>query len=446
MLKNCTIANVIADNQSTANKITKTGTAPSWLGSDAGFEQRWVICGFLFLVTSINYIDRQVFGILIPDLQRNLHISELAYGRLVMAFQLSYAIMMVVAGRILDRIGARVGLTFAVVIWSIAEIGHVFAKSAFGFGIARFFLGLGEAANFPACMKVIADLFPADERATATGIMNSATAAGAIAAPMIVPVLAERYGWQSPFVVTGLLGFVWIAGWLYIHKPKTCESHEREKPASSSADVSSSGVSWRALIGFRQLWTIALARTFVDPIWYFYLFWLPKFLAARYGISGTAAMPYLSAIYVCSGIGCIASGYLSSSLIKAGWSVNRSRKTVMWALVGIMSPTLLVAHRTGSVAGTMALIGLAVGAHQALSTHLYTLASDLFPSRVNGMVVGLASCLSALASVGTAELIGRVLENDPKAYVVLFGAAACLYPVAMLVIQIMSPKLTPARI
>lgn len=437
---------MIADNQSTAGKGPSREAAPSWLGADVGFERRWVICGFLFVVTSINYLDRQVFGIVIPDLQRNLHISELAYGRLVMAFQLSYAIMMVVAGRILDRIGARVGLAFAVAIWSLAEIGHVFARTAFGFGVARFFLGLGEAANFPACMKVIADLFPAHERATATGIMNSATAAGAIAAPVIVPMLAERYGWQSAFVVTGLVGFIWIAGWLYIHRPKSSQAREKPEPTPRGVDVSGPRISWRALIGFRQLWTIALARVLVDPIWYFYLFWLPKFLAGRYGISGTAATPYLTAIYVCSGIGCIASGYLSSSLIKAGWSVNRSRKTVMWTLVGIMSPTLLVAHRTGSVAGTIALIGLAVGAHQALSTHLYTLASDLFPSRVNGMVVGLASCLSALASVGTAEMIGRVLENDPTAYVVLFAAAACLYPVAMLVIQILSPKLAPARI
>ena len=437
---------MITDNPSTADNGSSRGPASPWLGAAVGFERRWIVCGFLFLVTAINYLDRQVFGILIPDLQRNMHISELAYSRLVMAFQLSYAIMMVVAGRILDRIGARLGLALAVIIWSAAEIGHIFARTVFGFGIARFFLGLGEAANFPACMKVIADLFPAHERATATGIMNSATAAGAIAAPMIVPLLAERYGWQSPFVVTGLVGFAWIAGWLYIHKPKASGVREMPEPARSGVDAPASGVSWRTLIGFRQLWTIALARILVDPIWYFYLFWLPKFLAGRYGISGTEATPYLTAIYVCSGAGCIAGGYLSSSLIKAGWSVNRSRKTVMWTLVGIMSPTLLLAHRTGSVAGTMALIGLAVGAHQALSTHLYTLASDLFPSRVNGMVVGLASCLSALASVGTAELIGRVLENDPKAYVVLFGAAACLYPIAMLVIQIMSPKLAPARI
>ncbi len=437
---------MITGNQSPADQTPDALSAPSWLGTDVGFERRWIICGFLFLVTTINYLDRQVFGILIPDLQRNMHISELAYGRLVMAFQLSYAVMLVVAGRILDRIGARVGLSFAVVIWSLAEIGHVFARSAFGFGIARFFLGLGEAANFPACMKVIADLFPAHERATATGIMNSATAAGAIAAPLMVPLLVERYGWQSAFVVTGLLGFIWIAGWLFIHKPKGTPPRVAPRSAVAPGSGMSSGISWRALLGFRQLWTIALARMLVDPIWYFYLFWLPKFLAGRYGITGTAATPYLTAIYVCSGIGCIGSGYLSSSLIKAGWSVNRSRKTVMWALVAIMSPTLLVAHRTGSVAGTMALIGLAVGAHQALSTHLYTLASDLFPSRVNGMVVGLASCLSALASVGTAELIGRVLENDPTAYVVLFAAAACLYPVAMLVIQILSPKLAPAKV
>ena len=406
------------------------------LAADALFENRWIICGLLFLATSINYLDRQVFSILIPDLQDRLHISELAYGRLVMAFQLSYALVMAGAGKVLDRIGARTGLSISVFIWSLAEIGHALARSALGFGFARFFLGFGEAANFPACMKVVADLFPARERATATGIVNSATAVGAIAAPALVPALAANYGWQSAFVITGLFGFVWLLAWIGLHR-RLASRPERSATTTTT-------VSWRALLSYRQLWAFAIARMLVDPIWYFYLFWLPKYLAQVHNIRGTAAAPYLSIIYTCSGVGCIAGGYWSSWLIKRGWTVNQARKTVMWILVGLMSPISLVAGRGGSVEMTMLLIGVAVGAHQALSTHLFTLASDLFPSGVTGTVVGLGSCLSALVSIGTAELIGRVLQGNPNAYSMFFIAAACLYPIAMIVIQLLSPRLTPA--
>ena len=437
---------LITDGKSKAALPVASGQG--WLGSDGGFESRWVICGLLFLATSINYLDRQVFSILIPDLQDNLHISELAYGRLVMAFQLSYALVMVGAGKVLDRIGARVGLAISVFIWSLAEIGHSLARSAVGFGIARFSLGFGEAANFPACIKLIADLFPAQERATATGIVNSATAVGAIAAPVLVPALAASYGWQSAFITTGLFGFVWLIAWGGFHRrlarrpSKTSSGLEKVEPSATAR----TRVSWRALLNYRQLWAFALARILVDPIWYFYLFWLPKYLAQAHNIRGAAATPYLSMIYACSGVGCVAGGYCSSALIKRGWTVNAARKTVMWVLVAIMSPILLFADRSGRVGVTMLLIGIAVGAHQALSTHLFTLASDLFPSRITGTVVGLGSSLSALASIVTAELIGRVLQNNPNAYLMFFVVAACLYPVAMLVIQALSPRLAPAQI
>lgn len=424
---------------------TESGQRHAWTGGDVGYQSRWTICWLLFLVTSINYLDRQVFSILIPDLQQRMQISELTYGRLVMAFQLSYALTMVVAGRILDRIGARIGLAAAVFVWSLAEAGHALARGALGFGFARFFLGFGEAANFPACMKVIADLFPAEERATATGIVNSATAVGAIAAPLAVPLLAARYGWQSAFLVTSLTGFIWLIFWFWIHR-RGAGAQESRRPVSAAV-AKSAEVSWRALLRCRQLWAIALGRIIVDPIWYFYIFWLPKFLAQGHGIRGTAATSYLTGIFVCSGIGCVASGYASSALIRRGWSVNRARKTVMWTLVTIMSPLLLLVDRVGSSVGvTVAMVGVAVGAHQALSTHLYTLASDLFPSQVTGRVVGLASCLSALWSVVTAEIIGRILQGDPNSYVVLFAGAACFYPVAMVVIQALSPRLTPVTL
>ena len=377
-----------------------------------------------------------------------MHISELAYGRLVMSFQLSYALMMIAAGRILDRIGARLGLAAAVLVWSLAEIGHALARTTLGFGVARFVLGAGEAANFPGCMKVIADLFPAEERATATGIVNSATAVGAIAAPIVVPLLAVRYGWQSAFLVTGVVGFFWVLAWHGLHLRQPRRNHEGvfQRGERNIALVRRTAISWRRLLAYRQFWAFAIARMLVDPIWYFYLFWLPKFLAQEHGISGTAAAPYLSAVFASSGVACIASGYVSSKFVTWKWTVNRARKTVMWSLVVLMCPTLVIADRIGNVNAMVALICLAVGAHQALSTHLYTLASDLFPSKVTGMVVGLGSSLSALVSVVTAELIGRVLQSDPTSYLVLFVTAACLYPAAMVVIQALSPRLAPVKI
>ncbi len=424
----------------------KPALSPRSIAPDYGSGSRWLICWLLFLCTSINYLDRQVFGILIPDLQQRMHISELGYGRLVMEFQLSYALMMIAAGRILDRIGARLGLALAVFVWSVAEIGHVLARTTLGFAIARFVLGAGEAANFPGCMKVIADLFPPHERATATGIVNSATAVGAIAAPILVPLLALRYGWQSAFVITGFIGFIWLAAWYGLNVRRGGHPEGYVVPAHVPA-TSPLGrqVSWRTLLVHRQFWALAIARMIVDPVWYFYLFWLPKFLAQEHGISGTAAAPYLSVVYACSGIACIASGHISSTFVKRGWSVNRARKTVMWGLVAVICPTLVMADKAGNVNVIVALICVAVGAHQALSTHLYTLASDLFPSRVTGMAVGYASSLSALVSVGTAELIGRVLQSDPKSYVVLFVTAACLYPSAMLTLQALSPRLAPLK-
>jgi ACS family hexuronate transporter-like MFS transporter len=426
----------------------KEKVAPRWLGADLGSANRWIICWFLFLVTSINYLDRQVFGILIPDLQQRMHISELAYGRLVMSFQLSYALMMIAAGRILDRIGARIGLAVAVLVWSFAEIGHALGRTTVGFGVARFVLGAGEAANFPGCMKVIADLFPAGERATATGIVNSATAVGAIAAPIVVPRLAMRYGWQSAFIVTGVIGLFWVVAWhgLHLRQPSRNHADAFPKGKRNTALVRRAAISWRRLLAYRQFWAFAIVRMLVDPIWYFYLFWLPKFLAQEHGISGTAAAPYLSAVFACSGVACIASGYISSRFVTWKWTVNRARKTVMWSLVVLTCPTLVMADRIANVNAMVALICLAVGAHQALSTHLYTLASDLFPSQITGMVVGLGSSLSALVSVVTAELIGRVLQSNPTSYVVLFVTAACLYPAAMLVIQALSPRLVPVKI
>jgi ACS family hexuronate transporter-like MFS transporter len=410
---------------------------------------RWYIAGLLFLATTINYVDRQVFSILAPDLQQRIGWSELDYGRIVIAFQLSYAVMLVVSGRILDRVGTKLGFALAIVAWSLAEVGHAFARSAFGFGVARFVLGVGEAANFPAAVKTVAAWFPASERALATGIFNSGVALGAVIAPIVVPVMAAAWGWQSAFVTTGVLGLLWLAAWwvLYdepaVHPRLTDE--ERTFISGGVVRDARARVALSDLLRLRETWAYAIPKALADPIWWFYLFWLPKFLAQEHGIRGTAVIPYLTTVYIAADIGPVAAGYVSSAMVQRGWTVNRSRKTTLTILAGIMMPAVILASQSREVWPAMLLIALACGCHQAWSTLLFTVPSDLFPSHAAGSVTGIGGCVAGFVSIGTAELTGQVLNRDPSLYVPMFLTAAALYPLGLAVFHVLSPKMTPAR-
>lgn len=410
---------------------------------------RWVICALLFFCTTINYIDRQVLGILAPDLQREIGWSELDYGRIVIAFQVSYAVMMLVWGGILDRIGTKLGLAIAVTWWSLAGMGTALANTAMGFGLARFMLGVGEAANFPASIKTVAEWFPKSERAFATGIFNSGTNIGAIVAPIAVPLLAAAWGWRSAFILTGAIGFVWLAAWLAFFHPVQTHPHlqptERAFIKDGAEEMTGAKVRLTEVLGYRQLWAFALGKMLTDPVWWFYLFWLPKFLATEHGIRGVALIPYLTTVYIISDLGSIAGGYLSSALIKRGWSVNRARKTALGAVAAIV-PTVIIASQTRSAWTAVLLIGLATACHQAWSANIFTLASDMFPRRAVGTVVGFGGFAGGVGGILIAEFAGRVLNRDPSYYLPMFIVGGTLYAVALAVIHLLAPRLEPAKL
>jgi ACS family hexuronate transporter-like MFS transporter len=408
-----------------------------------------VICALLFFCTTINYIDRQVLGILAPDLQKEIGWSELDYGRIVIAFQVSYAVMMLVWGGILDRIGTKLGLAIAVTWWSLAGMGTAFANTAMGFGVARFLLGVGEAANFPASIKTVAEWFPKSERAFATGIFNSGTNIGAIVAPIAVPLLAVTWGWRSAFILTGAIGFVWLAAWLAYFHPVRTHPHlkptERAYIKDGADEMIGAKVRLTEVLGHRQLWAFALGKMLTDPVWWFYLFWLPKFLAQEHGIRGVALIPYLTTVYIISDVGSIAGGYLSSALIKRGWSVNRARKTTL-GLVAAIVPTVIIASQTRSAWTAVLLIGLATACHQAWSANIFTLASDMFPRRAVGTVVGFGGFAGGVGGILIAEFAGRVLNRDPSYYLPMFVVGGTLYAVALGVVHLLAPRLEPAKL
>src|SRR4051812_39830585 len=410
---------------------------------------RWVICALLFFATTINYIDRQVLGILAPDLQKEIGWSELDYSRIVIAFQVSYACMMLVWGRILDRIGTKLGLGLAVTWWSLAAMATALARSTVGFGGARFLLGVGEAANFPASIKTVAEWFPRSERALATGIFNAGTNIGAIVAPIVVPIIAARWGWRPAFVLTGAIGFAWLIVWISVYQPLS--THPRVDPAErayihdGAGEISLAKAPLSDVLGTRQLWAFAMGKLLTDPIWWFYLFWLPKFLAAEHGIRGTAIIPYLTTVYVISDVGSIFGGYLSSAFIKRGWSVNRSRKTAMGIFAAVV-PTVIIASQTKSAWTAVLLIGLATACHQGWSANIYTLASDMFPRRAVGTVVGFGGFAGGIGGILIAEFAGRVLNANPKYYLPMFVIAGLAYLVALTVVHLLAPRLEPATV
>ncbi len=410
---------------------------------------RWTVCGLLFLATTINYIDRQVLGILAPDLQHEVGWSELDYGRIVIAFQLSYAVMMLFWGRILDRIGTKLGLALAVTWWSLAAMGTAFARTAMGFGAARFLLGVGEAANFPASIKTVAEWFPKSERAFSTGLFNAGTNVGAVLAPIAVPLIAATWGWRAAFILTGALGFLWVGAWWAIYQP--ADSHPRlsaaerryiqdgaEEPLVEKTPLS-------RILGMRQLWAFAMGKLLTDPIWWFYLFWLPKFLAQEHGVRGVALIPYLTTVYIVADVGSVAGGYLSSALIKRGWTVNASRKLTM-GIFAAMIPAVIIAPQVKSAWVAVGLISLATSCHQAWSANLFTLASDMFPRRAVGTAVGFGGFAGGIGGILIAEFAGRVLQADPSFYQPMFVVAGLAYFVALAVIHLLAPKLEPAPI
>ena len=408
---------------------------------------RWVICGLLFLGVTKNYMDRQVLGVLKGSLQRDLGWNDIDYGHLVTAFQAAYALGLIFVGRLIDRVGTRVGYALAMVFWSLASMAHAIAHSFWSFIVARSALGFGEAGVFPASIKSVAEWFPKKERALATGIFNAGTNIGAIVTPLMVPWIAEHLGWRWAFLLTGGLGFAWLILWLWLYrKPEQhprCTKKERDYIQSDPVEPAGK-IKWVQILPHRQTWAFAVGKFLTDPIWWFYLFWIPDYLQREHGLHLMQIRLPIVVIYVISDIGSIAGGWLSSSLIRRNISVNASRKWAMLICALSVVPIAAVFRVSGLWPATL-LIGFAAAGHQGFSANLFTLTSDLFPSRAVGSVVGIGGMAGAVGGMLIAEIVGHVLQWTGS-YMIPFLIAASAYLIALLLVHLLSPKLAPARL
>jgi len=404
--------------------------------TERALSYRWIICGLLFVATTINYVDRQVLGILAPTLQRELQWTETDYGDIVSWFSFAYAFGFLIAGRVIDWIGVRRGMAAAVVAWSVAAIGHAFARTAAGFSFARAMLGVSESAIFPGSIKAVAEWFPQNERALATGIFNAGTNTGAILTPLLVPWIALRWGWQWAFVATGALGLAWLALWIPFY---------RNPPQTGDSSIARPTVRWVSLFGYRQTWAFIVGKLMADPVWWFYLYWLPKFLDAKYGVKLANLAAPIIAVYLIADVGSVGGGWISSALIKRGWSVNRARKATMLAMALFIVPTTL-ASRAPSMWAAVLIVSVAAAAHQAWSANVYTLASDMFPKFAVGSVVGIGAFGGAMGGVVFQRITGRVLQANGSDYTPIFVVCGLAYVTAWLIIHLLAPRLEPVRL
>ncbi len=407
---------------------------------------RWTICALLFFATTINYIDRQMISVLKPTLQAEFGWTETTYADIVFAFQLSYAIGYFIFGHVMDRIGARYGYSLAALIWGTAAMMTSAARDVGHFMLARFVLGLGESGNFPAGIKAVAEWFPKKERAFAVGIFNAGANIGAILTPLIAPLLVVAFGWRIAFLVTGGLVFVWIAIWLLVYRSprekKNLSAAELAYIESDPADTPGK-VPWSSLLRRRQTWAYAIGKFLIDPIWFFLLFWLPDFFSKQHGLDLMTFGPPLVAIYIISDIGSVAGGWLSSKLIKHGWTVNRARKTAM-LVCALCVPPVMLAPGVSNLWVAVLLIGLATAAHQGFSANLYTLPSDLFPRKAVGGVIGIGGTIGAIGGMFMAKFTGWMLDATGS-FVPMFIIAGSAYLVALLAIHLLVPRMEPVE-
>jgi len=410
---------------------------------------RWIICGLLFIATTINYIDRNVVSILKQDVILQWPgWTEKSYADVISFFQLAYATMMIFAGALIDRIGIRKGFAIAIIWWSLAAMGHAISATVLSFGIWRVLLGIGEAANFPASIKAVAEWFPKKERALATGVFNSGTNIGAILTPLAVAWIMESFGgWQWVFIIVGLVGFLWLFLWFWLYKrpqehprlSKTELTYIQSEPTEKVEKMP-----WAPLLKHKQTWAFTIGKFLTDPVWWFYLFWGPGFLAKKFGVPMKGTTLPLAVIYTMATVGSIAGGGLSAVFLKAGWSANAARKTAMLICALCVMPVFF-ASTTTHVWVAICLIGLACGAHQGWSANIFTLSSDMFPKRAVGSVVGIAGFAGGIGGFLFSKYVGNVLNANPNNYLPILIVAGSIYLVALLIIQILVPKLEPAK-
>jgi ACS family hexuronate transporter-like MFS transporter len=439
----------MSEQKDSATSPVMTQTEPAALVSPSSVgHYRWVICALLFFATTINYMDRAVLGILAPTLQKTIGWNEVQYGYIVMAFMTAYALGIVFVGRFIDRVGTRNGYAASVGLWSLSAMTHALVTSALGFGFVRFLLGLGESGNFPAGIKSVAEWFPKKERALATGIFNSGSNLGATIAPILVPLIADKLGWRWAFVFTGFFSAIWLIVWLMTYRKPA------EHPKLSAAELAyinadppepTGKIPWSHLLPHRQTWAFVIGKLMTDPVWFFMLFWLPKFFNSRYGLTANQFAIPLIVIYNASAVGSIVGGWLPAKFLKSGWNLNRSRKVAMAICAMAWLPMIFIGE-IGNLWIAVAMISLAAAAHQGWSANLFTLASDMFPRRAVGSVVGIGGFGGASAMIVVSLCVGLLLQLTRNNYVPVFMIAGSAYLVALLIIHALAPKLAAVNI
>lgn len=413
---------------------------------------RWIIVALLFLATTINYIDRQIIGLLKPLLEVEFNWSESDFARIVVSFTAAYALGLLLFGRLIDRVGTKVGYSLSVVIWSVMGMLHAAAKTVTGFSLARIGLGIGEAGNFPAAMKTVAEWFPKREQALAAGLFNSGTSIGVVAALLLTPWILVNYGWQQVFIVTGALGFLWLILWLWLYeipqkqKYLTKEEHALIREGHISEEtLNTKSTKWIRLFTFPQTWAFIFGKFLIDPIYWFFLFWLPSYFSTTFKLDLTKPSVELMIIYAATTLGSIAGGFFSSLLIERGMPALKARKVVL-LIIAFLEISIILAQYVSNVWAAVALISLAVAAHQAWATNIFTTASDMFPKQAVSSVVGIGGMAGATGGILFPFFVGYLLDsykgmdNIAGGYNILFTVCGMTYLITWAIIQILTRK------
>ena len=415
---------------------------------------RWTVCALIFFATTINYLDRQIIGILKPLLESDLGIGEKAYSHIIMAFQLLYGFGMIIAGRLIDKFGTKIGYGVSVILWSIAAMGHALAKGVLGFGFWRGFLGITEAGNFPSAIKTVAEWFPKKERALATGIFNSGTNVGAIVAPLAIPPMIIFWGWQAAFIITGAIGFIWVVLWFMFYElPQKHKKVSAAELAYINSDVDEQAetkekVPWLKLLKYRQTWLFFIGKGLTDPIWWFYLFWIPGWLSTVRG-GGLDVKSFglpLAFIYTMTTVGSIGGGWFSGYLIKKGMSPFKARRITMLVFALLVVPIIFAQSKGVSTWGAVCLIALAASSHQAWSANIFTTVSDAFPKKAVSSITGIGGAAGAIMGAFISYIAGGILQHFKDlgtietGYVVMFSIAGSAYLVAWIIMFVFRPK------
>jgi MFS transporter, ACS family, hexuronate transporter len=409
---------------------------------------RWVICALLFLATTLIYTDRAVVGVLKPTLMERLHWTETDFGDIVSWFSFAYAISYALSGRIVDVIGLRLGYGIILGAWSVVVMGHGLVRSVFGFSMMRGLLGLAEGGNFPAAIKCVSEWHPKKERALATGLFNAGSNVGVIVAPLIVPILIAHFDWPSAFYITGSMGLVWLVLWASLYWPPAENTRlsqaEREYIQSDPPDPPAH-VPWSTLLRYPQVWAVVVGMGLSAPIWWFYLYWTPGFFHDKLHIDLKNLGWPLVTVYLLADAGSVGGGWLSSRLIKKGWSVNASRKTTLLICALCVVPVFLAAIVPNPWV-VVVLIGIAAAAHQGFSANIYTLASDMAPRKVVSSIVGLGGFAAGFIAMGFQKLTGRILDSWSNGYLIIFAVASCMYLINLAIIHLLVPRMEPMQI